>query len=171
MIRCSTSSEHQTRDLGEALAPLAADGDIVILTGDLGAGKTRFTQGFARGLHVPEQVTSPTFTLVRTYDGRLKLQHADLYRMEGSDEVADLVLGELADPAAVSLIEWGDAALGVLGHDVLDVKIELGPDDDDRIITVTPAGPTWSARRDEVEKALAPWRVENPAGSPEGATQ
>lgn len=158
MIRCSTSSEHETRDLGEALAPLAADGDVVILTGDLGAGKTRFTQGFARGLHVTENVTSPTFTLVRTYDGRLKLNHADLYRMEGSDEVADLVLGELADPAGVSLIEWGDAALAILGHDVLDVRIELGPGEDDRIITVTPAGPAWSARGDELEKALAPWR-------------
>ena len=157
MIRCSTSSEHETRDLGEALAPLAVDGDIVILTGDLGAGKTRFTQGFARGLHVSETVTSPTFTLVRAYDGRLKLQHVDLYRMEGSDEVADLVLGELAERAGVSLIEWGDAALGVLGGDVLDVRIELGPGDDDRIITVTPAGPTWSLRRDDLEKALAPW--------------
>lgn len=159
MIRCSTSSEHETRDLAEALAPLASDGDIVILTGDLGAGKTRFTQGFARGLDVSEQVTSPTFTLVRTYEGRLKLQHADLYRMEGSDEVADLVLGELADPTGVSLIEWGDAALGVLGHDVLDVRIELGPGDDDRVITVTPAGRTWSSRRDDLEKALAPWRA------------
>lgn len=166
MIRCSTSSEHETRDLGGALAPLATDGDIVILTGDLGAGKTRFTQGFARGLHVPEQVTSPTFTLVRIYDGRLKLQHADLYRMEGSDEVADLVLGELADPSGVSLIEWGDAALGVLGDDVLDVKIELGPGDDDRIITVTPAGPTWSSRRDDLEEALAPWS-QSPSGSSE----
>lgn len=159
MIRCSTSSEHETRDLGEALAPLAGEGDVVILTGDLGAGKTRFTQGFARGLDVTETVTSPTFTLVRVYEGRLKLQHADLYRMEGSDEVADLVLGELAEPAAVSLIEWGDAALGILGNDVLDVKIELGPGDDDRVITLTPAGPTWSARRDDLEKALAPWRA------------
>ena len=170
MIRCSTSSEHETRDLGEALAPLAADGDVVILTGDLGAGKTRFTQGFARGLHVSEQVTSPTFTLVRTYDGRLKLQHADLYRMEGSEEVADLVLGELADPTGVSLIEWGDAALGVLGDDVLDVKIELGPGDDDRILTVTPAGPTWRSRRDDLEKALAPWRTEGPSGPAERGT-
>lgn len=170
MIRCATSSEHQTRDLGEALAPLASDGDIVILTGDLGAGKTRFTQGFARGLDVSENVTSPTFTLVRTYDGRLKLQHADLYRMEGSDEVADLVLGELADPAGVSLIEWGDAALGVLGGDVLDVRIELGPSDDDRIITITPAGPTWASRRDDLDKALAPWS-QSPSGPSERGTQ
>lgn len=157
MIRCATSSEHQTRDLGEALAPLAREGDTVILTGDLGAGKTRFTQGFARGLDISEAVTSPTFTLVRVYEGRFRLQHADLYRMEGYDEVADLVLGDLADPAAVSLIEWGDAALGLLGDDVLDVKIELGAGDDDRTITLTPVGPTWSARRDELEKALAPW--------------
>ena len=158
MIRCATTSEHETRDLGEALAPLAGEGDVVILTGDLGAGKTRFTQGFARGLGISDTVTSPTFTLVRIYEGRLRLQHADLYRMEGSDEVADLVLGDLADPAAVSLIEWGDAALGLLGDDVLDVKIELGSGDDDRVITLTPVGPTWTARRDELEKALAPWR-------------
>ena len=160
MIRCATTSEHQTRDLGEALAPLAGEGDVVILTGDLGAGKTRFTQGFARGLDISEPVTSPTFTLVRIYDGRLRLQHADLYRMEGSDEVADLVLGDLADPTAVSLIEWGDAALGLLGDDVLDVRIELGADDDDRVITLTPVGPTWTARRHALEKALAPWSAE-----------
>ncbi|HUR49796.1 MAG TPA: tRNA (adenosine(37)-N6)-threonylcarbamoyltransferase complex ATPase subunit type 1 TsaE [Acidimicrobiales bacterium] len=158
MIRCATTSEHETRDLGAALAPLAYEGDVVLLTGDLGAGKTRFTQGFARGLGVTENVTSPTFTLVRVYDGRLKLQHADLYRMESPDEVADLVLGELADPACVSLIEWGDMALGVLGDDVLDVRIELGPEDDDRVITLTPAGPTWAARRDELEKAVTSWR-------------
>ena len=171
MIRCATTSEHETRDLGEALAPLATDGDIVILTGDLGAGKTRFTQGFARGLHITDTVTSPTFTLVRVYDGRLKLQHADLYRMEGSDEVADLILGELADSSGVSLIEWGDAALGVLGDDVLDVRIELGPGDDDRILTLTPAGPTWRARADDLEKALSPWRTQSPSGSDERGTQ
>jgi len=159
MIRCVTSSEHETRDLGAALAPLAAEGDVVLLTGDLGAGKTRFTQGFARGLDISETVTSPTFTLVRVYEGRLKLQHADLYRMEGAEEVADLVLGELADPSSVSLIEWGDAALGLLGNDVLDVRLELGSGDDDRIVTLAPAGTSWAQRRDELEKSVAPWRV------------
>lgn len=159
MIRCTTASEHQTRDLGAALAPLAAPGDIVILTGDLGAGKTRFTQGFARGLDITEPVTSPTFTLVRIYDGRLKLHHADLYRMEGFEEVADLVLGDLADESGVCLIEWGDAALGLLGEDLLDVRIELGEGDDDRVITVTPRGVGWSARREDMEKALATWRL------------
>lgn len=157
MIRCSTSSEEETRDVGAAVAPLAEPGDVVILTGDLGAGKTRFTQGFARALGVDEQVTSPTFTLVRVYEGRLRLQHADLYRMESWEEVADLVLGELGDTTAVSLVEWGEAALGVIGGDVLEVRIELGPGDDDRIITVAPAGRRWSARSQDLEKALVPW--------------
>lgn len=159
MIRCATSSEQDTRQLGGALAPLAREGDVVILTGDLGAGKTRFTQGFASGLGISESVTSPTFTLVRLYEGRIKLQHADLYRMESFDEVEELVLSELADSSSVSLIEWGDAALGLLGHDVLDVRIELGPDDDDRVITLTPVGPSWSERWDDVEKAVARWRA------------
>lgn len=157
MIHCATASEDETRDLGAALAPLAKAGDTVILSGDLGAGKTRFTQGFARGLGIAEPVTSPTFTLVRLYEGRLELHHADLYRMEGSEEVADLVLGELVDHPGVSIIEWGDAALGVLGRDVLEVRLELGPDDDDRLLTVTAAGPTWSARRAALEAALSPW--------------
>ena len=157
MIRCTTASEDQTRDLGAAVAPLAETGDVVILTGDLGAGKTRFTQGFARGLGVGEQVTSPTFTLVRMYEGRLRLHHADLYRMESWEEVADLVLGELSDGSAVALVEWGEAALGVIGGDVLEVRIELGERDDDRIITVTPSGPKWSARAQDLEKVLVPW--------------
>lgn len=159
MIRCATSSEDETRDLGAAVAPLAEAGDVVILTGDLGAGKTRFTQGFARALGVDEQVTSPTFTLVRVYDGgRLRLQHADLYRTDTWDEVADLVLGELSDEAGVSVVEWGEAALDVLSGDVLEVRIELGLGDDDRVITVTPAGTAWAGRRDDLEKALVPWR-------------
>lgn len=141
------------------MAPLAEAGDVVILTGDLGAGKTRFAQGFARALGVSEQVTSPTFTLVRVYEGRLPLQHADLYRMESWDEVADLVLGELSDTAGVSLVEWGEAAIGVLAGDLLEVRIELGPGDDDRIITVTPSGPKWAARSTDLEKALVPWRA------------
>jgi tRNA threonylcarbamoyladenosine biosynthesis protein TsaE len=170
MIRCATTSEDETRDLGAALAPLTVESDILLLTGDLGAGKTRLTQGFARGLGVTENVTSPTFTLVRVYDGRIKLQHADLYRMESPDEVADLALGELADPACVSLIEWGDMALGVLGTDVLDVRIELGEGDDDRIITLTAAGRAWSERRDELEKAVAQWRIQSPSGSSERET-
>ena len=171
MIVCRTASEDETRAIGAAVAPLADEGDIIILTGDLGTGKTRFTQGFAKGLDVRDAVTSPTFTLVRIYDGRLRLHHADLYRMEGIEEVADLVLGELADRDGVSLIEWGDAAVEILGHDVLDVRLELGPDDDDRVITLTPAGRTWSARRDDLEKALAAWRSESPSGSSERGTQ
>ncbi|MBW3536509.1 MAG: tRNA (adenosine(37)-N6)-threonylcarbamoyltransferase complex ATPase subunit type 1 TsaE [Actinobacteria bacterium] len=158
MIRCSTSSEEETRDLGAAVAPLAEPGDVVILTGDLGAGKTRFTQGFARALGVDEQVTSPTFILVRRYQGRLPLHHADLYRAESVDEVADLVLGELADSTGVALVEWGEAALGVIGGDMLEVRLELGPGDDDRIITLSPAGPRWSVRSQDLEKALVPWR-------------
>ena len=157
MIRCSTSSEEQTRDVGAAVAPLAASSDVVILTGDLGAGKTRFTQGFARALGVDEQVTSPTFTLVRTYAGRLPLHHADLYRMDSWDEVADLVLGELSDGSGVTLVEWGEAALGLIGGDMLEVRIELGPGDDDRIITFTPSGSKWYERREDLEKAVLPW--------------
>jgi tRNA threonylcarbamoyladenosine biosynthesis protein TsaE len=90
-----TSSVDATRAMAAAVAPLARSGDLVLLVGDLGAGKTAFTQGFAAALGVDEPITSPTFTLARSYQGKLQVNHLDVYRLETAQEAEDLGLGEL----------------------------------------------------------------------------
>lgn len=127
-VAVETATAADTRSAAAALATLTRPGDIVLLVGGLGAGKTTFAQGFARGLGVRGPVTSPTFTLVRQYrcagvDGVDQLVHADVYRLDSLAEVEDLAIDELVDGAAVALIEWGDAAAPVLGADPLRVVL------------------------------------------------
>ena len=157
MITVFTKSAEDTRELGAALSAVARPGDVVLLAGDLGAGKTTLVQGFARGLGVDEPVVSPTFILVRTYQGRLSLVHADAYRMDDLDEVTDLDLPELLDDGGVALVEWGDVIAPVLPADFLQVAIEFGEGDDDRRIDVRVVGPTWASRGAALRAAVGRW--------------
>lgn len=157
MITAVTKSAEDTRELGTALAILARPGDVILLSGDLGAGKTTLAQGFARGLGVEEQVVSPTFILVRLYKGRLPLIHADAYRMDDLAEVTDLDLPELLDDGGVALVEWGDVIAPALPADFLEVRIDFGDADDDRRFDVRVVGPTWVPRASEVRAALERW--------------
>lgn len=117
-------SEQDTIDAGHRLGSSLMAGDIVLLYGDLGAGKTAFVRGLATGLGIdPDDVTSPTFTLVQEYRGRLTLQHVDLYRLSPV-EVADLGLEDLAEGDAVVAVEWAERLPGQLGSSVLEVRIE-----------------------------------------------
>jgi len=158
VIVVHTDSAAATAHLAAAIAELARPTDLLLLSGDLGAGKTAFTQGFGRGLGVSEQITSPTFTLVRSYEGRLTLHHLDIYRLS-IDEVVDLGLNEMLDGDAVTLIEWGDVIAPLLGADRLEVRLRLGDGDDDRVIELEPVG-RWAARERAVRAAVAPWCVE-----------
>jgi len=159
-----TSSVDATRDLGAALAEIARAGDLVLLAGDLGAGKTAFAQGFGRGLGVRERITSPTFTLANEYQGaRLRLHHLDVYRFEEMAEVFDVDLPELLDDDAVVLVEWGDAIAPAVPADYLEVRLTLGEGDDDREIALRPVGASWSARSRALSTICAPW-VESAAG-------
>src|SRR5271155_4465977 len=112
----AVGSPAATRDVAARLSRCCRSGDVVLLVGDLGAGKTAFAQGFAAALGVAGPVTSPTFTLVRQYAcppnpaGIEQLVHADLYRLDTLVEVLDLALPELVDDAAVGLVEWGEVA-------------------------------------------------------------
>lgn len=153
-----TKSVDETRQLGAALAELTRAGDLLLLAGDLGAGKTAFTQGLGRGLGVDEPITSPTFTLAREYQGsRLRLHHLDAYRMESMAEIFDVGLPELLDDEAVVVVEWGDAIAPGVPADFLEIRITLGDGDDDRVFEVRPVGPSWSARERAVSTVLAPW--------------
>jgi tRNA threonylcarbamoyladenosine biosynthesis protein TsaE len=156
-LTVSTSSAAETRGLAAALAELARPGDLLLLVGDLGAGKTAFTQGFGAALGVTDPITSPTFTLARVYRGRLEMNHLDVYRISQLDEVLDLGLQELLDGDAVTLIEWGDVIAPALAADELEVRFEFGPGDDDRVITLTPVGARWMARTRALGAAIAPW--------------
>ena len=120
-----TKSPAETEAFGERFGERLQPGDLVLLTGELGAGKTTFVRGVARGIGSSAPVASPTFQLVRVYPGRLQLAHVDLYRVEQNSELGDLGLEELADQGAV-VIEWGDR-LQVPGSALIEIE-HLGGD-------------------------------------------
>jgi tRNA threonylcarbamoyl adenosine modification protein YjeE len=124
-ISLETSSPEETEAAGEELGRRLRRGDLVLLSGELGAGKTTFVRGIARGCGSEAPVASPTFQLVRVYPGRLQLGHVDLYRLEKGDDLRDLGLDELLDAGAV-VVEWGDR---LAGADAAKISIEhLGGD-------------------------------------------
>ena len=125
VLCCRTFGADHTRALGGALAALARTGDVIVLVGDLGAGKTVLVQGFAAALGVSTPVTSPTFTLANRYRGRLVVNHLDVYRFDHLYEAHDLALPELLDDG-VTLVEWGDKILPLLPPDHLAVTIRYG---------------------------------------------
>jgi tRNA threonylcarbamoyladenosine biosynthesis protein TsaE len=154
-MKTTTSSAEQTRALGRALAEVLRPGDVVVLAGDVGAGKTTFAQGVALGLGVTEPVTSPTFTIVHGYNGRIPLAHVDVYRLESIGELHDLGFEEVIDDARVTLVEWGDMVAQALPTERLQVRLELGGDDDERFVTFASHGARWRERLPALELALA----------------
>lgn len=157
MIRLVTKSVDDTKAVAAALAELARPGDLILLAGDLGAGKTAFAQGFGAALGVVEPITSPTFTLVSQYEGRLPMNHLDVYRLEQLAEVADLGLAEMLDEGGVTLIEWGDAIIPALPTDYLEVHFAFGESDDERELELTPVGSRWSPRARAMATAVQAW--------------
>ncbi len=155
-LRARTASPDATRDVAARLAGAARRGDVIVLQGRLGAGKTTFAQGFARGLGVAGPVTSPTFTLVRQYPSTLgQLVHVDVYRLDHLAEVADLGLGDLVEDG-VALVEWGDVARPALEPVAWTVAITR-PDGDDGAddVRLFQLEGDDDARRGEVAAALA----------------
>src|ERR671911_2309313 len=112
--RTVTRSADETLALAGAVGALLCAGDIVSLVGDLGAGKTVFARGIARALGVTEPVVSPSFTIVREYEGRVPLVHVDVYRLDRVQELHDIGLEELIEDRAVTLVEWGDVVAAYL---------------------------------------------------------
>jgi tRNA threonylcarbamoyladenosine biosynthesis protein TsaE len=158
-VVANTGSVEATRELADAVSSLARPGDVIVLAGDLGAGKTAFVQGFGRGLGVTERITSPTFTLVHVYDGRLPVHHLDVYRLDQMSEALDLGLPEMLDEGGVVLVEWGDAILPVLPHDFLEVRLTFGIGEDDRHVAFRAVGAAWTLRADALAGVLSPWQA------------
>jgi tRNA threonylcarbamoyladenosine biosynthesis protein TsaE len=153
--RTRTRSTDETLELAGTVGELLRPGDVVALVGDLGAGKTVFARGVARALGVTEPVVSPSFTIVREYDGRTPLVHVDVYRIDTVQELHDLGFEELVRDDAVTLVEWGDMIHGLLPADRLDVRLAPGATDDERVIEIEGHGRTWRARAAELAVGTA----------------
>jgi tRNA threonylcarbamoyladenosine biosynthesis protein TsaE len=129
----ASRSPEDTQAAGERLAGTLGPGDVVALTGELGAGKTCFVQGLARGLGIQGDATSPTFVLVNEYRGRLPVHHVDAYRTESLSELLDLGLEEMFDGAGVTVVEWADRLGALLPARTVHVEIEGVGDEPRRI--------------------------------------
>ncbi len=171
-------SPSQTQRVTALLALHSSPGDVLLLAGGLGAGKTTFVQGFAHQLGVVGPITSPTFTLLRQYpcngvSGIDQLLHADVYRLQTLSEVLDLALSELLEQESVAVVEWGDALAPLFGQDAMMVRIERTAkhrvlqaelesghgcatlqDNDFRRITLVANGPIWNERMPDIISEL-----------------
>ena len=159
-LRAGTADD--TRAVGEALAGLLRPRDAVILTGELGAGKTTLVQGIARGLGVTDRVVSPTFTLVREYHGRLEVAHVDVYRLERIQDVIDLGFEEILDPDGVTFVEWGDAIEGLLPETYLEVELWTRVEDEGRMVVLSALGASWAPRWERLEAITQQWSEHGP---------
>ena len=132
-----SASEQETEALGEALARSLSPGAVVAFTGDLGAGKTAFVRGMARGLGIQGRVTSPTFTIVNEYEGgRLPLFHFDLYRLGSSEELFDIGWEDFLRRGGICAVEWSENVADALEEDTVYIDIRRGDGPNQRIITV-----------------------------------
>ncbi len=159
LLRARTDGVDGTRALAEKLSALVGPGDVILLAGELGAGKTAFAQGFGAGLGIDEPITSPTFTLARQYEGRLLLHHLDVYRLDRLSEMQDLGMSELLDSGGVLLVEWGDAIAPALPADYLEIQLTYGEGDDQRHLELRCVGNRWSSRTRVLGEAIEPWAV------------
>ncbi len=141
-------SAAETEALGEDLGSLLRAGDLVLLSGDLGAGKTTLVRGVARSLGVATQITSPTFNILVLHRGDLDLAHFDLYRLDAASQLDDIDFWGMTESDAVSVVEWGDKFPGVMREDRLEVVL-TSAGDDERSIALCPKG----ARADEIARA------------------
>jgi tRNA threonylcarbamoyladenosine biosynthesis protein TsaE len=180
MLELRAASLAETFEIAAAVAALCRPGDMIVLSGEMGAGKTAFAKGFGAALGVDEPITSPTFTLVHSYDiapglgnGAKALHHADLYRLDRTAEVADLALDELAEYQGIVLVEWGDVVDALFG-DHLVVRLEPDADDDavddgteaagemlvdtSRLIEISASGSLWASRWSRLVEACSRFR-------------
>jgi tRNA threonylcarbamoyladenosine biosynthesis protein TsaE len=143
IVECASLDD--TAALAARIAAVLQPGDLLLLEGDLGAGKTAFVQGLAAALGVTDPVTSPTFTLMNIYrTPAFDLVHVDVYRLERLSEVVDLALPEMLDDGAVVAVEWGERATSALPADRLHIRIEAG--EHERRFELMATGSSWTER-------------------------
>ena len=154
MITVISSSRRETCAIGAIVAASLAPGDTVVLTGELGGGKTAFVSGAVSGLGCVDFVSSPTFAIVQEYEGPVAIAHADLYRLGSVQELFDFGFEELFDGSRVVFVEWGDRALDVLPPCYLHVSLQHRADPDERLVCLVGEGSDWRDRLVTIEAAL-----------------
>lgn len=137
MAEFISKSEHDTEELGRRFASGLPGGTVVAMYGDLGAGKTAFVRGMARGMGLDCRVSSPTFTIVNEYLGQRELIHFDMYRLSSADELFDIGWEDYLTRGGVCAVEWSEQVSGALPEDAVWVDIARGDNENDRIITIT----------------------------------
>ena len=154
-VRTTSAVRRRASAVGAAIASCLVPGDVVVLAGELGSGKTTLAQGIAGGLGVTEPVVSPTFAIVREYDGRVPVAHVDVYRLDHVQELHDLGFEEIVDGSRVVLVEWGELVAPILPLDRVVVRLQPGDDDDARVLDVSAEGADRSvALKAQLEHAL-----------------
>jgi len=138
-LEMTTDGPEETQSVGKRIGELARPGDVVLLMGDLGSGKTCLTQGIAWGLGIKEHALSPTFVIMREMHGRLPLYHVDLYRLDRLEETQDLGLDDYFYGHGVSVVEWAEKAMSLMPSEHLLVEIEYFSDTGRRL-TLKPRG-------------------------------
>ena len=141
-VEIMTHSAEETMAKSEALGKLMEGGEVLLLEGDLGAGKTTFTKGLAKGLEIKRNVNSPTFTIIKEYQGRLPLYHMDVYRLADSEE--DLGFDDYFEGEGVTVVEWAHLIEEFLPSERLEIYI-YHQGDDERKIVLTPKGKRYEA--------------------------
>ena len=144
MARMVLKGLKETEEFGERLGSLLQGGDILSLMGDLGAGKTTLTKSIGKGLGVEDYITSPTFTLINEYKGRVWVYHFDVYRLEDEEDLLDLGYEDYFYSNGVTIIEWADKIEDILPQNRINIKIEKGKELDDRIITLSGKGERYN---------------------------
>lgn len=152
MFRIISKSAEYTNKLGEALGEILQQGDIVCLTGDLGAGKTAFTKGIGAGLDIQEFITSPTYTIINEYNGRIPLFHFDVYRLEGVEEMYELGYEEYFFGDGAVVIEWADIVKDIIPQERLWITILRGKEEDTREIIFDASGERYQNIIKELEQ-------------------
>ena len=152
MLKIISKSAEQTYKLGEYLGKVLQQGDIICLTGDLGAGKTAFTKGIGIGLDIKEFITSPTYTIINEYDGRISLFHFDVYRLEGVEEMYELGYEEYFFGDGAVVIEWADIVKDIIPQERLWITILRGKEEDTREIMFDASGERYQKVIKELEQ-------------------
>jgi tRNA threonylcarbamoyladenosine biosynthesis protein TsaE len=156
VIQLTSHSPEQTQHLGIRLGELAQAGDIFLLIGNLGGGKTCLTQGIAWGLGIKEYAFSPSFVIVREYHGRLPLYHVDFYRLDRTEEIVDLGLNEYFYGSGVCVVEWADKGMAVLPQENLTIRLSY-ISDTERSINLEPKGNRYAQLLKSINLDLETW--------------
>lgn len=150
MLKLCIPSAEAMVELGKTIGELVHPGSIIALVGDLGVGKTTLVQGMAQGLNISENITSPTFTLIKEYSGRLDLYHADVYRLEDPEEILDLGLEELLCGDGVVVLEWADRIMHLLPEEYLEISIAMHVNI--RLVEITARGIEYTGLIEELKE-------------------